>query len=421
MREESQILSKVLDEHNFLALRQQNITEEDFTSQRPVFEFIREYVKEYQETPDYRTVVEKFEQFDYQPEVANTFKYLSKAIKSKRVKRGSFDLLQKKASENFGKMEGTEFINWMANEVLALQQVANEGTSTGTNIAVNGAERKEWYNENKEKRSYTFIPTPYQSLTKWLGGGFELGDYILLLAFTNRGKTWIATQLGQTAWRNGFGVIHYSPELSKKQTTYRWETLDGHYNNVDLRRGQLDNEEAYMEYLDTFNESNETPYIVKTMEDLPSTGLTVETIESDLQQNPNVQMVIIDGFNLMSHGKGQSLRNNMSTTSRRLRQVFGKYEVAGLVVHQTNASSEKENSEEDEEGLRIVKPPKLTDYSETNAVTQDCATALTFDQHDGFGKISIEKAREPSVGNVLDLHCDFNRGYINEALVTDQF
>ncbi|PFW43812.1 DnaB-like helicase C-terminal domain-containing protein [Priestia megaterium] len=420
MREESQILSKVLDEHNFLALRQQNITENDFTTQRPVFEFIRDYVKEYQETPDYRTVVGKFEQFDYQPEVANTFKYLSKAIKSKRVKRGSFDLLQKKASENFGKMEGTEFINWMANEVLALQKVANEGTSTGTNIAVNGAERKEWYNSSKENRSFTFIPTPYQSLTKWLGGGFELGDYILLMAFTNRGKSWIASQIGQTAWRNKFGVIHYSPELSKKQQTYRFETIDGHYNNVDLRRGQLDNEEEYLEYLDTFNETNETPYIVKTMEDLPN-GLTLETIEADLQQNPNIKMVIIDGFNLMVHGKGQNLRNNMSTTSRELRQIFGRYEVAGLVVHQTNASSEKENSEEDEEGLRIVKPPKLTDYSETNAVTQDCATALTFDQHDGFGKISIEKAREPSVGNVLDLHCDFNRGYINEALVTDQF
>ena len=233
-------------------------------------------------------------------------------------------------------------------------------------------------------------------------------------------KSWIASQIGQTAWRNGFSVIHYSPELSKKQQTYRFETIDGHYNNVDLRRGQLENEEAYMEYLDTFNENNETAYIVKTMEDLPN-GLTLETIEADLQQNPNIGMVIIDGFNLMVHGKGQNLRNNMSTTSRELRQIFGRYEVAGLVVHQTNASSEKENSEEDEEGLRIVKPPKLTDYSETNAVTQDCATALTFDQHDGFGKISIEKAREPSVGNVLDLHCDFNRGYINEALVTDQF
>lgn len=233
-------------------------------------------------------------------------------------------------------------------------------------------------------------------------------------------KSWIATQIGQTAWRNKFGVIHYSPELSKKQQTYRWETLDGHFNNVDLRRGQLDNEDVYMDYLDDFDEQNDTPYIIKTMEDLPD-GLTIDVIEADLQMHPNVGMVIIDGFNLMVHGKGNNLRNNMTATSRQLRQVFGRHMVAGVVVHQTNSSSEKENSKEDEDGLRIVQPPKLTDYSETIAIVQDCATGLTFDQYDGVGKLSIEKAREPSVGKVVDLHCDFNHGYVTEALVTDQF
>lgn len=123
----------------------------------------------------------------------------------------------------------------------------------------------------------------------------------------------------------------------------------------------------------------------------------------------------------MVHGKGNNLRNNMTTTSRRLRQIFGRYEVAGLVVHQTNASSERDNQEDDEDGVRMVKPPKLTDFSETIAIVQDCATGLTFDQHDGVGKISIEKAREPNVGKVLDLNCNFNYGYIKEALVTDQF
>lgn len=411
---ESQLLSKVLDEKNFYVLKQYNINDNDFGTQKETYEFIRDYVKEYGETPDYRTVVGKFEKFDYQPEVSDTFAYMCRSLKSAVTKRKSFELLQKEAGKNFKTMGGTEFINWMANEVLAIQQVANSSNTTGTNIAVNGAERKEWYKENQEKRSYSFIPTPYESLTRWLGGGFELGDYILLMAFTNRGKTWIGTQIGQTAWRNGFGILHYSPELSKKQTTYRWETLDGHYNNVDLRRGELDNEEEYLAYLDEFNETNEHPYIVKTMEDLPE-GLTLDVIEADLQMNPNVQMVIIDGFNLMQHGKGNNLRNNMTSTSRRLRQIFGRYQVSGLVIHQTTGSSEKDKKNEDDDGLRIVSPPKLTDYSESIALIQDPATILTFDQHDGIGKISIEKAREPNVGKVLDLVCNFNTGYIKEA------
>ncbi|MEY8748932.1 DnaB-like helicase C-terminal domain-containing protein [Alkalicoccobacillus gibsonii] len=417
---ESQLLSKVLDENNFLVTRQFNINESDFGQQKPVYEFIKEYVKEYGETPDYRTVVGKFDTFDYQPEVRDTFAYLCKSLKSTVTKRSTYELLQKEAKDNFSKMGGTEFVNWMANEVLAIQKVANSSQTTGTNIATNGEERKDWYKENKEQRSYSFIPTPYESLTGWLGGGFELGDYILLMAFTNRGKSWIASQIGQTAWRHEFGVLHYSPELSKKQQTYRFETLDGHYNNVDLRRGQLENEEEYLEYLDGFNENNEAPYIIKTMEDLPE-GLTCDTIEADLQMNPNVKMVIIDGFNLMVHGKGQNLRNNMTATSRRLRQIFGKYMVAGLVVHHTKASAETDGSKEDEDGARVVQPPKLTDYSETIAPAQDCATGLTFDQMDGVGMISIEKAREPSVGELLKLNCQFNTGYIREAVATDQF
>jgi replicative DNA helicase len=336
---ESQIISKVLDEKNFYVTRQFNINENDFGTQRPVYEFVRDYVKEYGETPDYRTVVGKFEKFDYQPEVNDTFPYMCKALKSAVSKRKSFELLQKEAGKNFKTMDGTAFINWMVDEALAIQKVANSSSSVGTNIAINGAERKEWYKDSKENRSFSFIPTPYPSLTQWLGGGFELGDYILLMAFTNRGKSWIGSQIGQTAWRNNFGVLHYSPELSKKQQTYRFETLDGHYNNVDLRRGQLENEDEYMEYLDGFNEKNEAPYIVKTMEDLPD-GLSCEVIEADLQMNPNIKMVIIDGFNLMVHGKGSNLRNNMTTTSRRLRQIFGRHEVAGLVIHQTSGSSE---------------------------------------------------------------------------------
>jgi replicative DNA helicase len=417
---EHQLLSKVIDENGFYEIKKYNIDKDDFEALPHVYEFIRDYVREYGETPSYQTVVGKFADFEYQPEVKDSFKYLCKTLKDATAKRKMFQVLNQEANERFNQSSGLEFAKWLHDETKQILEVSKAFSSEGTNIAINGKERKEWYKENKEKRTYTYIPTPYPTLTKWLGGGVELGDMLLFMAFTNRGKSWIATHFGQTAWRHGFGVAHYSPELTKKQTTYRFETIDGHFNNFDLRRGQLTNEEEYFRYLDQFNENNDVPYIVKTMEDLPN-GLSVEVIEQDLQMNPNIQMVIIDGFNLMVHGKGTNLRNNMTQTSRRLRQIFGKYNVAGIVVHQTSASSEKEANKEDENGLRIVKPPKLTDFSETSAVIQDAATVLTFDQFDGVGKILIAKAREPNVDKVLELNCNFNLGYITEASPCDYF
>ncbi|MTV49829.1 DNA helicase [Heliobacillus mobilis] len=417
---ESQLLSKVLDEKNFAVLYRYQIDITDFPTLCEAYVFIREYVRENQTTPDYRTVVAQFETFDYQPEVADTFKYLCTRLKAQSAKRRAFELLQNQAVKKFSELPGDKFVQWLKTETERIETTTLVRFDVGTNFATNGDERKQWYESAKEQRSRTYLPTPYPSLTEALGGGFEVSDYVLLMAFTNRGKSWIASHMGLTAWENGFGVLHYSPELSKKQQTLRLDTLMGNFDNVKLRRGSLTNEAQYLNYLSAFNaETGLAPYVIKTMEDLPA-GLSLEVIEADLHVYQNIKMVIIDGFNLMNHGKGR-MRDSMSFTSRRLRQIFGRYQVVGLVVHQTPGAAEKEKRQEDEAGRRLVKPPRLTDYSETVAVIQDAATALTFDASDGIGMISIEKAREPNVGQVIELTCNFNEGRIRETDITDQF
>ena len=133
-------------------------------------------------------------------------------------------------------------------------------------------------------------------------------------------------------------------------------------------------------------------------------------------------MVIIDGFNLMNHkGSGGKMRDAMTATSRQLRQVFGRFGVCGLVVHQTTGAAEKEKQETDTTGFRAVKPPRLVDYSETIALIQDAATVLTFDANNGIGRISVEKAREPSIGTQVELLVCFNEGVIQEQDATKMF
>ncbi|MDF3555485.1 DNA helicase [Bacillus cereus] len=390
----------------------------DFEAYPHVYQYIKDYVQDYQQTPDYRNVVAKFEDFDYSPDVTDSYAYLCKTIKGQSAKRKAVTGLSK-INENFKNMNGTEFAIWLKEEAVKLEALASSSSSTATNYAVNGQERKEWYNENKENRTYSYIPTPYNTLTNWLGGGFELGDYILLMAYTNKGKSWIGSHIGNVAHTSGFGVLHYSPELSKKQQVYRNDTLRGHFDNVKIRRGTLDNEQEYLEYLDTFNEKNEVPYYIKTMEDLPN-GLSAEVIEADLQMyGDKIGMVIIDGFNLMKFPKIG--RDGMSATSRQLRQIFGRHKVAGLVIHQTPTSAEKE-SRVDEDELEVELPvPQVTDYSETIAVVQDSATVLTFNQKDGRGRLLLAKCREPHVGKSLDLRCNFNMGWITEASPVDYF
>ncbi|MBC9785913.1 AAA family ATPase [Heliobacterium chlorum] len=420
---ESQLISKAIDENAFHQLYLYNIDGDDFPTMGKVYAFIRDYVKENGKAPDPRTVAAEFEEFDYMPGVADTFKFLCTRLKAQTTKRQAFELLQNQAGKKFSDLPGDKFISWLKEETSRIETLTASTFSLGTNYAANGNERREWYEEAKTARDSVFIPTPYASLTEALAGGLETGDFILLMAFTNRGKSWIASHIGLTAWENRFPVLHYSPELSKKQQSLRLDTLMGKFDNVKLRRGQLDSEEAYFGYLDAFSPEiaeAQGAYVIKTMEDLPG-GLTIEAIEADLQTYPDTKMVIIDGFNLMIHGKGRGMRDAMTATSRRLRQLFGRYGVAGLVVHQTPGAAEKEGLKQDDDGNRIIKPPKLTDYSETIAVIQDAATVLTFDAADGIGKISIEKCREPNVGKVVELSVNFNLGHIRETDVTDLF
>lgn len=418
MSVENRLLSKVIDEGSLTALHKYGVNVHDFQQQKETYQFIKRFTKEFGHVPSFAEVVAECDTFEYIPEVPDNTVYMCKKLKSDNAKRRSYELLQKQASENFGKMSGSEFVNWLHEETSKIKEISNIDVYSGTNFATNGEDRKMLYLNSKEQRTYSYIPTPYPSLTNWLGGGFELGDYVLLQAFTNKGKSWVASQVGLNAFNNGFGVLHYSPELSQKQQLQRLDTLNGHFRNSEMRIGALEKEVQYLNYLEKFDDSNEVPYIVKTMGDLPR-GLSVEVIEADLQANPEIKMVIIDGFNLMNHKGTDGNRNNMTRTSRQLRQVFGKYEVVGVVVHHIPTSAEKENRTEDETGSRIVQPPRLDQYSETVAVIQDACTILNFDQCDGVGKLLIAKSRTPHVGEIVDLHVNFDEGFIYESSPVD--
>lgn len=412
---ESQLLSKILDDNSFYSLDRYGITAEDFPALPDTYRFIEDYCKQYGNVPDYLTVTEKFEDFEYS-ETSNNVAYMAKTLKSNTAKRKMYKLLQEDVTDKFSEMTGVQFTNWIADKVEAIADDVNKAGKVGTNLAQNGKERHELYMQSKEQGDSKYLPTPYPTVNEKLGGGFEIGDYVTLMAFSNAGKSWISADCGRKAWEAGFGVLDYRPEINREQFMSRFDTLSGHFNNVAVKQGNLlsNEEQRYFDYLQGFNETNSVPYMLKTMEDMPE-GLSVKTIEADLKMNPDIDMVIIDGFLLMDH-KGNS-REALSNTSRKLRQLFSRNKVCGLVVHQTNSSAEKDKLKNAEDS-RVPVAPDITDYSETIAVVQDGLTVLTFAQKDGVGSLKIAKAKAPdAVGETVELHCNFNMGTITERTI----
>lgn len=415
---ENELLSKVVDTDSFHVLAKYNITSDDFFSQKETYEFIKKYCMEYGQCPSYTTVVRECDSFEYEAEVSDHIEYMCKRLKSDRARRESFELLQNEASDKFNSLKGDQFIQWLKSETDRIYASTQAISCSGVNWATNGAERKAEYLDVKNNKSSLIIPTPFPTLNEGLGGGAFAGDYILLEAYTNRGKSWVASDFGVTAWMEGNGVLHYSPELSKYNQSQRLDTLVGHFNNMAMRNGELYEsvEDRYFEYLDAFHEGTDNaPYIIKSMEDLPM-GLSVDIIEADLQANPDIKFVILDGFNLMVHKGGRSLRDSMTITSRRLRQLCGRHNIVLLVVHQVSTQGEKDSKiMDDDAGCRIVNAPDLTSYSETVAVIQDACTVLTYDYCEGDGQLRVCKSRANNVGQRIDLECDYNCGYLKEC------
>lgn len=418
---ETKLLSKVLLDRNYRVLRQYNVTAADFSQDREVYNYIAGFVSEYDHTPPFEEVVSRFPAFNMQPEVYDSFPYLCKSLKKRKAKERIFQVLQNEAGEKYQSEEIDGFLDWIDGEIQATKAITSAASGSGTNYAVNGSDRKARYEDSKVNGSNVIVPLPYPSLNKYMDGGPTLSDYLLIQAFTNVGKSWLASHIATYAWKvGGRGVLHYSPELSKQQQEDRNDTLLGHFNNIQLRQGELTNEGEYFGFLDGFQDS-ETPYIIKTMEDLPQ-GLSLDVIEADLQQNPNIEVLLIDGFNLMNHGRGD--RAAMSNTSRKLRQLFGKYNVLGIVVHQVSPQSEKEKAKQkdSEENLSPVpNPAGLLGFSETSAVIQDAAHVLSFDAINGYGKIYLPKTRGTGKEKTVDVKCNFNFGQIEEASPVDHF
>lgn len=416
---ENMLFSKVLDEKNFFVLNRKGLKEEYLTEKGlALYTFIKSYISNNEGFPDYRTVSEMFPDFSYELDVTDSYDYLIDMIINNYIKKKVYSLLNDKVSDKYNKSNGTEFVEWLDTEIESLKSLYTR-KATGSNWGTNGEERKEQYLNAKNKKTIV-VPTPFDTLNKFLEGGIEGGDYVLIQAYTNIGKSWLASMFGVTAWEKGFDVIHYSPEINTSKQLSRLDTLKKGFMNSKLNKGTLYNEKDYFDYLDNFKADNvKTNYIVKSMEDIDS--LTVALIESDLALYPKTKMVIIDGFLLMNHSQGHNLREKLSNTSRMLRQLFNKYGIIGIVVHQIPTSAKKENDIIDIEGARIPNPAQIHQYSETIAVIQDATLVLNYDACNGLGKILIAKAKLPCVDESIELTVDYNIGKIQETTSTEEY
>jgi replicative DNA helicase len=237
---------------------------------------------------------------------------------------------------------------------------------------------------NKQQR----IPTGFKEVDKVMYGGLStVEELLLIIARTNTGKSWICTKMMESAQKNGFPVLYYSPEMQSSFIGTRFDTWRGHFKNSDLHKGNYN--EDYRQYIKNLV-NEETGAIVVEDKDMSGGRTTVRGLEQLVKKN-KIKLLIIDGLSYISEGGYKTDTDvvrykNICNDLFRLSKTYG---CAVVVSVQANRAT-KENNDDKGEPFPTIYNVEGSDHP-ARIATQVFSLRQIHDTH--TMEIRLEKSR----------------------------
>lgn len=233
------------------------------------------------------------------------------------------------------------------------------------------------------------IPTGFDEIDKVMYGGLStVEELLIIVARTNTGKSWVGTKMMESAQKNGFPVLYYSPEMQGSFLGTRFDTWRAHFENSKLHQGKYDKQ--YLEYIDNLSNEETSAFILED-DDVPSGEVNVDEIKNIVKKH-NIKLVIIDGLSYMSDSKSTKgakdyeKYKNLCADLFRLSKKFG---CAVVVMMQANRES-KDNKDDKGEVFPNIYNIEGSDHP-ARIATQVFAMRQIFDKH--VLDIRLEKSR----------------------------
>lgn len=248
------------------------------------------------------------------------------------------------------------------------------------------------------------IPTGFPEIDKLMYGGLStVEEFLIILARTNTGKSWICTRMMEAAQSAGFPVAYYSPEMQSAFLATRFDTWRGHYANSQIFRGIYS--EEYKQYIKELKSDNTPAFIIedKDMAD----GVSVKKLEPFVKKH-GIKLLIIDGLSYMADDeKSERDYEKFKHIASGLFKLSKKFGCAVVVAMQANRETK---------ALADDKGPALPTLYESEGsdhpgriCTQAFAVRQIFDKH--VLDIRLEKSRNAANAKpVLSYAIDFNTG-----------
>lgn len=375
---ELQVISKILTSDN--AEEVNNLCSFDLSYYnvfKPQAQFILEHRDTYGHPPDTFTFLSEFPDITL-VDVREPFEYLSSEMAKNKQHILLIQMFNKIKDLGSGDVvEAWQYISSQCESALQLDR------SDPMDIVRGARDRAAKIIEYGDQ---TRIPTGFPEIDKLMYGGLStIEELLIVLARTNSGKTWITTRMMESAQRNGFPVLYYSPEMQAAYIGTRFDTWRRGFKNSELYQGHYD--ENYMNYIQELS-ADPVPAFVLEDKDMPD-GVTVDRLSS-LVKKHHIKLLVIDGLSYMEDSK-RSDRDvekykNICTALFKLSKQYG---CAVVVSMQANRAT-KESSDERGDPMPTLYNAEGSDHPGRIA-TQVFSVRQIFDKH--ILDIRMEKSR----------------------------
>lgn len=391
---ELQILSKVLDTKDYSIIENNYLTEDFFPEYKEEYSYIKEHYEEYNNVPDVETFLTKFPEFE-RIEVNETDRFLVNTIREEHLYTMSVPVI-KKAAELL-KADANEASKYIQSEIGNLMP----NYEIESCDIIHSDERVKMYEDKLVNKEKWFIPTGFEELDDALGGGLQCGEeFVVIVARTGNCKSWVIVKMAEHSWKIGKTPGYMSPEMSGNKIGYRFDTVNSHFSNSGLNRG--DNYKVNLnEYKDYISELNkkENGFYVTTPKNF-NNKITVTKLKNWVK-SCKIDILFVDGITYLTDERykhGDNKTTSLTNISEDLMQLSCELHIPVIVVVQSNRGGVDKDA------------PDVEDIRDSDGIAHNATRVISVKHKDEYLTMVIKKNREYKTGIKIEYLADIDSG-----------
>jgi replicative DNA helicase len=390
MNYEVRLLNSLIQSNDYVTAVNEGV-ESVFMEHRDIWNFICSHYDEHKKVPSKETVKQHHPEFEFYSTPEPLKYYIDEA------KNGSLSyqtrVLVSKTNGLLTEAGPKEALAYLMENTSMLYKFSSN--LKDTDLAGEWRDRAKDLRERSERglNELQGIPSGIGVIDKQFGG-WQPGDFIVLLGWTGVGKSFIARLFAVNAWKAGYRPLIISLEMNKQQEGQRLDTLltngDGAFTNTDLVRANPAIVDSYEEWAETTFEGKHPIYLV-TSEGLETADQNMVQAKID-QYRPD--LVILDYHGLFDDASGAK---NETEKAKNLSKAFKRMAVKnGVPIIDVAAVTMNDGHSE--------RPPELEEVAWSKQLAYDADLVLAIHREynsDLFQVVSRKVRRSTQFGFFL--------------------